>query len=77
MKKANRALDASDNGDGITADELKMAANELQETVESVVIDGLAESHPRVVTATELGTSLRSQGSRIKVSALHVRLMFE
>ena len=71
MKKANRALDASDNGDGITADELKMAANELQETVESVVLAGLAESHPLVVTATALGTSLRNKRILIQVSALH------
>ena len=71
MDQAKEALDASGNADGTTADKLKRVADELQETVESVVPAGLAESHPLVVTATELGTSLRDKCILIQVSALH------
>ena len=72
MGKANKALDASDNGDAITADELELAADELQKTVESVVFDGLGKSHPLVVKATELDTSLWDEGSKRRVSVVIV-----
>ena len=68
IAKANRALDPSDKGNQLTANELESAADELWKTVKSA---GLAESHPLVVTATDLGTSLRNKCSLIQVSALH------
>ena len=71
IAEAAQALDASASGDGTTAEELERAADELQETVESVVPAGLAESHSLVVTASELGTSLRNKCILIQVSALH------
>ena len=71
MDKAKEALDASHNSDGITAEELKSAADDLHKTVESVVPAGLAASHPLVAKATKLGTSLRDKCSLIQVSALH------
>ena len=71
IAEAKLLLDSSASGYRMTSDELERAADELQETVESVVIDGLAESHPLVVTATELGTSLRDKRILIQVSALH------
>ena len=71
ISETAQVLDASASGDGITADELEKAADALQETVESVVPAGLAESHPLVVTATDLGTSLRKKCILIQVIALH------
>ena len=72
IEKANQTLDASDKGDRLTADELEIAADELQDTVESVVSAGFMESHSLVAKATELIKSLRDKGIKIKVSAVHV-----
>ena len=72
IEEANQVLDARASGNGITADELESAANDLQKTVKSVVSDGLAESHPRVVKATELHKSLCDMATEMTVSALHV-----
>ena len=77
IQKANQVLGASTCGDAIPAAALQRAADELQETVKSVVSCGLEKSHALVVKATKLGKSLGNQGSRIKVSALHVVFMFE
>ena len=66
--KANQVFDPSDNADAITADELQSAADELQKTVESVVSDGLQESHPFVKKATKLSTNLGN--IRTKVGAV-------
>ena len=72
MDKANKELDASDNGDGITAEELRRAANELKKTVQSVKSAGLPKSHPVVIKATKLDKSIREKATKTKVSAAHV-----
>ena len=77
IKKAKQVLDPSTNGDVITADELASAADELHETIESVVSAGLAKSHPLVVEATELDKSLRDEGSKLRVGELYVASMLE
>ena len=77
ITKGNKALDLSDNGDGITADELESAADWLQKSMESVVSGGLSESHPLVAEATKVGKSLRDRVTKTKVSAVDVVSIFE
>ena len=77
IKKANQVLDASASGNGITADELEIAADELQKAIESVVSAGLPKSHALVAESTELCKSLRDESSKTKVSALHVVSVLE
>ena len=68
IAKANRALDPSDNGDAMTADELQSTADELQKTVESVVSAGLPRSNPLVKKATKLSTDLRNMSTEVSVA---------
>ena len=72
MEIAKEALDASDNGDGITADELRRAADKLKSVVKSVKSAGLPKSHPVVIKATKLDKSIREKATKTKVSAAHV-----
>ena len=69
IKKANQVLDASVNGNGITADELEIAADELQKAIESVVSAGLPRSHALVAESTELDNLLRGKVSAVNVCA--------
>ena len=78
IAKANRALDPSDNGDAITADELQRAADELQKTVESVVSAGLPKSNPLVVKTTNLSTVLGDITTKVSpTSDLHGVYLFD
>ena len=77
LKSANQALVLSDNGDGITADELESAADELQKSMESVVSGGLARSFSLVAEATKVDKSLRDMVTKTTVSALDVVSTFE
>ena len=72
MEKANEALNLGDKGSRLTADELEVAADELQKSLESMMSAGLAKSHPLVAEATELGKSLRDRATAIEVSAVCV-----
>ena len=49
----------------------------IAKTIGSVVSIGLGNSHPRVVETTELDKSLLDEGSKIKVSAVHVVWMVD
>ena len=77
IKTAKQVLDARASGDAMTADELASAADELHKTIESAVSAGLAKSHPLVTEATALEKSLRDEGSKMKVSAVHVVSIFK
>ena len=70
MEQANQALNLGDKGSRLMADELEVAADELQKSLESVVSAGLAKSHPLVTKATELRKSLRDMASKTKVSTV-------
>ena len=72
IAEANRALDQGENGDGMTADELEVAADELKKTVESVVSAGLAKLHPLAIEASKSDKSFREKAAQIKVSGVHV-----
>ena len=76
ITEANQALDLSDNGDGITADELESAADWLHKSMESVVSGGLVTSHPLVAEATKVYISLCGRVTKTKVSAVDVVLIF-
>ena len=75
IANANQVLDSSDKADGVTADELQSAADELQKTIESVVSGGLPKAHPLVIEATNLGNSLHNEV--IKRVALYVVWVLE
>ena len=68
IAKANQALHLSDNGNGITADELESAADELQKSMELAVSGGLPKSHPLVAEATKLDKPLRDRVTTTTVS---------
>ena len=67
MEKANEALNLGDKGSRLTADELEVAADELQKSLESMMSASLAKSHWLVTKATELTKSLRDMASKTKV----------
>ena len=77
IQKANQVVDASANSDVMTSAELESAADDVHATMESVVSAGLGKSHPLVKETTELEHSLRNNGSKIKVSAAHVVLIYD
>ena len=77
IAKAKKALTLSYNGDGITADELESAADELRKIVQSVVSGGLSKSHPLVSEATKVDTLLRNRATEPTVSAVDVVSIFE
>ena len=71
IEKANEALNLGDKGSRLTADELEVAADELQKTAEVVISAAyLAKSHWLVTRATELTKSLRDMASKTKVSTV-------
>ena len=72
MEKANQALNVGDKADRLTADDLKIMADKLKKSLESMMSAGLAKSHPLVAEATELGKSLRDRATAIEVSAVYV-----
>ena len=76
IAEAKQALDLSDNGDGITADELESAADELQKNLESAVSGGLWRAHTLVAEATKVYISLCGRVTKTKVSAVDVVLIF-
>ena len=53
-----------------TASELRSAADDVHEAMESVVSAGLAKSHPLVKEAAQLKKSLRDLGYQRQVSAV-------
>ena len=63
-------------GDGITADELESAADELQKSMASVVSGGLSKSHPLVAEATKVHKSLRDRVAKTTVSAVDIVSIF-
>ena len=77
IAKAKQALNLSDNGDGITADELESAADWLRKNMDSLASVGLAKSHPLVAEATKVYKSLHDRLTKTTVSAVDVVSVFE
>ena len=73
IAKANQALDLSDNGVDMTADELESTVDALQKSIESVLSGGLGRSHPLVAEATKVHKLLRNMVTKTTVSAVHLR----
>ena len=71
MEKANEALNLGGKVSRLKADELKIMADELQKSLESVISAAcVAKSHWLVTKATELTKSLRDMASKTKVSTV-------
>ena len=68
IAKANNALISSgDDGDRVTADEVKSAAAELKTTTDSVMTAGLSKSEPVIAEANKLHANLCDISAKVRL----------